>query len=142
MTIGKLNVILEVTNSLTERQYVNVLTIIKEGFEEELKKLRTEYRNKLKILRKPSQEDIAKNRPTQMMRRQLTKEYLDRKKSLSLKYIPSYVKAKALRYGKEFLSKHKKPLIATAGTAAVVGGLAAYNSKRRHDEAKKKLGLK
>jgi hypothetical protein len=135
MKIGKLNVLLNVTSSLNERQYINVLTIIKEGYEEEIKLLKKKYHNII---------FASKDKLDKDTRRIIISKFKSEKSKLKRKYFPSYAKAKVLRYGKEALKKvgkYKKPIIATAATAAVVGGLAAYSSKKRHDAAKKRLGI-
>ena len=142
MKIGKLNVILEITSSLNERQYCNVLTIIKEGYEEELKELKKQYAENIKTAKKAYGHD---NSLYKRQKNLWIKLYKFKKDRLKFKFLPSYMKARTLRYGKHLIKKageNKKSLAIVGGSLIAAGGLAAYNSKKRKDEAKKKLGIK
>ena len=135
MKIEKLNVILEVTPSLTERQYINVLTIIKEGYKEELKTLKQKTRKKL---------FTDRNKLDKVTRRSIVADFNKQKLKLKLKYFPTTVKAMIRAKGEkalETISKHKKPLIAAGITAGALAGYTGYKSAKRHKEAKKKLGI-
>jgi len=135
MKIEKLNVILEVTPSLTERQYINVLTIIKEGYKEELKTLKQKTRKKL---------FTDRNKLDKVTRRSIVADFNKQKLKLKLKYFPTTVKAMIRAKGEkalETIGKHKKPLIAAGITAGALAGYTGYKSAKRHKEAKKKLGI-
>lgn len=145
MKIEKLNVILEVTPSLTERQYINVLTIIKEGYEEELKKLKKKTAKELKKVRETSVEHKNDILGKRLFRREIIRTFNNDKLKLKLRYFPSFAKSMVKAKGKEAiktLKKHKKGLAAAGITTAALGAAAVYKSKKRHDEAKKRLGIK
>ena len=135
--IKKLNIMLESATVLNEKQYVRVLKIIKEGYEEALKALKKEYAGHIKSAKKVLGNDSSYKET----KNKFIRLYKFEKDKLKLRYFPSYTKARALKYGKRIL-KHKKPLIATAAVGAVGLGALAYNSHKRHEEAKEKLGLK
>jgi len=136
MRVEKLNVLLEVTPSLTERQYINVLTIIKEGYKEELKTLKKKTSKKLFANR---------DKLDKVARRAIVADFSKEKLKLKLKYFPTTVKAMIKAKGKkglETIAKHKKPLMAAGITAGALAGYSGYKSAKRHKEAKKKLGIK